>query len=212
MKISRNRLDGKIQKLSRGLAIYKVRASPYWRVRIWIPSQKKRIVRSTRAKTRLEAIQIAEEHLSLLGTRGVLDEVPNDKTYEYFADKLISLDKARGEAGEISPRQWQDTKSILHNKQSGSVHFFRDRDISTIQTKDYLAYINSVREKQPSLSAATISHISTAFRGVMKVAQAEGVILAIPSTPRVVRRKDNPRPYFRFSESNNEYQTLLDEA
>jgi hypothetical protein len=46
----------------------------------------------------------------------------------------------------------------------------------------------------------------------MKVAQSEGVILAVPSTPRVVKRKDNPRPYFRFSESNNEYQSILDEA
>ena len=43
---SRNVLQGKIINLRRGLAIYKVKASPDYRVRVWIPSQKKRIVRS----------------------------------------------------------------------------------------------------------------------------------------------------------------------
>ena len=209
---SRNKLNGKIHALARGLAIYRVKASPYWRVRIWIPSQKKRIVHSTKTDNRIEAMQIAQEYLSSLGTRGVLDEVPQDKTFEHFADKLVSLDKARGEAGEISARQWKESKSILHNKKWGSVRFFRNRDISTIQTKDFLAYINSVRETQSGFSATTINHISTAFRRVMKVAQSEGIILDVPSTPRVVKRKDNPRPYFRFSDSNNEYQRLLDEA
>jgi len=210
--MSRNQLQGEIIPLRSGLAIYRVKASPYYRVRIWVPSQKKRIVRTTKSTNRVEAIKAAEEYLSSLGTRGVLDATPKDKTYEYFADKLVSLDKARGEAGEISPRQWQDTKNLIHNKQWGSLRFFRSRDVSTIQTKDFLAYINSVREKQPSLSATTINHISTAFRRVMKVAQAEGVIPDIPSTPKVVKRKDNPRPYFRFSESNNEYRAIVDEA
>jgi len=210
--ISRNALDGKIHTLAQGLAIYRVKASPYWRVRIWIPSQKKRVVHSTKTDNRIEAIQIAQEYLSKLGTRGVLDETPKDKTFEHFADKLVSLDRAKGEAGEISARQWKESKSILHNKQWGSVHFFRGRDISTIQTKDFLSYMNSVREKHSSFSATTISHISTAFRRVMKVAESEGVIAAIPSTPKIVKRKDNPRPYFRFSDDNNEYQSILDEA
>ena len=81
-----------------------------------------------------------------------------------------------------------------------------------IRDRDFLAYINSVREKKSSFSATTINHISTGFRRVMRVAQSEGIILDVPSTPRVVKRKDNPRPYFRFSDDNNEYQAVLDEA
>jgi|SRR5579862_1347882 len=210
--VSRNTLNGKIHKLAHGLAIYRVKASPYWKVRIWIPSQKKRVVHSTKTDNRIEAIHIAQEYLASLGTRGVLDAVPKDKTFEHFADKLISLDKAKGEAGELSARQWRQSKSLLHNKDWGSVQFFRSRDITTIQTKDFLAYMNSVREKQSSFSATTINHISIAFRRVMKVAQSEGIILAVPPTPKIVKRKDNPRPYFRFSDDNNEYQALLDEA
>jgi hypothetical protein len=209
---SRNALDGKIHNLARGLAIYRVKASPFWRVRIWIPSRRKRIVRTTKTTSRVEAIQAAEELLSSLGTRGVLAEVPSEKTFEHFADKLVSLDKARGEAGELSKRQWRESKSLVQNKNWGSIKFFRDRDVATIQTKDFLAYMNFVRENAPSLSAETINHISVAFRRVMKVAQSEGVIFDVPTTPRVMKRKDNPRPYFQFSPENNQYQAILDEA
>jgi ribosomal protein L28 len=209
---SRNALVGKIHTLARGLAIYRVKASPFWRVRIWVPSQKKRIVRTTKTTSRVEAIQAAEELLSSMGTRGVLAEVPRDKTFEHFADKLVSLDRARGEAGEISRRQWKESKSHLQNDKWGAIQFFRNRDITSIQTKDFIAYMNFVRQTDSSLSAGTINHIATTFRRVMRVAQSEGTILAIPATPRVVKRKDNPRPYFRFSPDNNEYQAILDEA
>ena len=209
---SRNALDGKIHKLARGLAIYRVKASPFWRVRIWIPSKRRRIVHTTKTKDRIEAIKIAEEHLASLGTRGVFTEVPQEKTFEHFADKLVSLDKARGEAGEISRRQWKESRSLFQNKKWGSVKYFRNREITTMQTKDFLAYITFVRKSDSSLSAGTINHITVAFRRVMRLAQSEGVILDVPSTPRVVKRKDNPRPYFRFSEDNNEYQAILDEA
>jgi hypothetical protein len=208
---SRNTLQGKIQKIAHGLAIYRVKASPYWKVRIWIPSQKKRVVHSTKTDNRIEAIQIAEEYLASLGTRGVLDQVPKDKTFQYFADKLISLEKVRGESGEISRRHWYETKSILYNENWGLIRFFRNRDVSTIQTKDFLAYIHSVREKH-SFSTSTLNHISSAFRKVLKVAQSEGIIVDIPSTPKVMKTKDNPRPYFHFSDNDNEYKIILDES
>lgn len=132
MAKSRNSLDGKIVNLRRGLAIYKVSASPYWRVRIWVPSQRKRIVKSTKVTNCVEAISIAEEYLSSLGTRGYLESVPTEKTFEHFADKLVQVDKARGESGEISLRQWSHSKNMLHNRKWGAIGYFRDRDITTI--------------------------------------------------------------------------------
>lgn len=65
---SRNALDGKIVKLRSGLAIYKVNASPFYRVRVWIPSQRKRVVRTTKADNRADAIAIAEEMFASTGT------------------------------------------------------------------------------------------------------------------------------------------------
>ena len=99
MVSSRHSLDGKIVNLRRGLAIYKVKASPYYRVRIWIPSQRRRVVKTTRATDRVEAISIAEGFLDTLGTRGYLNEVPQSRTFETFANKLLRNEKARGERG-----------------------------------------------------------------------------------------------------------------
>ena len=91
---SRNILQGKIINLRCGLAIYKVKASPFYRVRVWIPSQKKRVVRSTKTADRAEAISVAEEFLNTLGTRGRLNEVPQSRTFETFANKLLLNEKA----------------------------------------------------------------------------------------------------------------------
>lgn len=210
-KQSRNALDGKIVILRRGLAIYRVKASPFWRVRIWVPSKKKRVVKTTKATTRVEAISIAEDFLSAMGTRGLLIATAKDLTFEHFADRLVQIEKVRGEAGEISSRASNNTKNLLNNPTWGAVKFFRSQDIRAIQTKDYLRYINSIRQSDSQLSAGTLNHISVAFRKVLSLAQTEGVIDAVPSTPRQ-KRKDNPRPFFRFqplvSKENDEYALL----
>jgi hypothetical protein len=212
---SRNVLQGEIINLSRGLAIYRVKASPYYRVRVWIPSQKKRIVRTTKTNDRVEAIAIAEEFLNTLGTRGILNEVPQNRTFETFADKLLLNEKARGERGEISRRLWTVTKFYLNHKHWGVLRRFAKTDITTIQTKHYHQYLDWVQEQDSSLTPATLNHIASVFAKVMKLARLEGVIDFVPATPRV-KRMDNPRPFFRFhplvDKKHDEYKKLLETA
>jgi hypothetical protein len=212
---SRNSLDGKIVKLRQGLAIYRVKASPFYRVRIWIPSQRKRVVRTTKADTRAEAIPVAEELFASMSTRGALARTPKKQTFEHFADRLIEIERIKGESGRISRLQSANSKSILRNAVTGPVKFFGRRDIREIQTKDYLAFMSWVRERNSSLSPATLNHIAVTFRKVMSVAQSEGVIDAVPSTPRE-KRKDNPRSFLRFhplvTKDNDEYDKLLKAA
>jgi Phage integrase family len=212
---SRNVLQGKIVNLRRGLAIYRVKASPYYRVRVWIPSQKRRIVKSTKATSRVEAISIAEEFLTTLGARGVLKEVPQSRAFETFANKLLLNEKARGERGEISRRLWTVTKFYLEHKLWGVLRRFAKTDITTIQTKHYHQYLDWVQEQDPSLTPATLNHIASAFAKVMKLARQEGVIDFVPATPRV-KRLDNPRSFFRFyplvDKEHDEYKALLKAA
>jgi hypothetical protein len=212
---NRNALDGKIINLRRGLAIYKVKASPYYRVRVWVPSQRKRIVKTTKATDRIEAITIAEGFLNALGTRGYLKEVPQSRTFETFANKLLLNEKARGERAEISKRLWRVTKFYLEHKSWGVLRRFAKTDIGTIQTKHYHQYLDWVQEQDPSLTPATLNHISSTFNKVMKLAQQEGVIDNIPATPRT-QRKDNPRSFFRFyplvEKDEDEYKLLLSTA
>jgi hypothetical protein len=212
---SRHVLQGKITNLRRGLAIYRVKASPYYRVRVWIPSKKKRIVKTTKTADRAEAISIAEEFLNTLGTRGILNEVPQSRTFETFADKLLLNEKARGERGEISRRLWTVTKFYLNHKHWGVLRRFARTDITTIQTKHYHQYLDWVQEQDSSLTPATLNHIASVFAKVMKLGRQEGIIDFVPATPRV-KRLDNPRPFFRFSpivdKENDEYKKLLDAA
>ena len=53
MSKSRNEVDGKIHVIRKGLAVYKVRASPFYRVRIWVPSEHRYIVKSTKEISRI---------------------------------------------------------------------------------------------------------------------------------------------------------------
>jgi hypothetical protein len=212
---NRNTLQGKIINLRRGLAIYKVNASPYYRVRVWLPSQKRRIVKTTKTNDRIEAISIAEEFLNTLGTRGYLNEVPQSRTFENFSDKLLRNEKARGERGEISTRLWKVTKFYLDHKKWGVLRRFAKTDITAIQPKHYHQFLDWVQEQDPSLTPATLNHIASVFAKVMKMARQEGVIDFVPATPRV-KRKDNPRSFFRFyplvDKDRDEYKLILKTA
>ena len=215
MADSRNELVGKIINIRRGLAIYKVKASPYYRVRVWLPAQQKRLVRTTKATNRVEAITIAESFLDSLGTRGFLDEVPQGRTFEFFANKLLLNEKARGERGEISIRLWKVTKFYLEHKSWGVLRRFAKTDVGAIQTKHYHQYLDWVQEQDLSLKPATLNHISSTFNKVLKLARQEGAIDVIPATPRT-KRNDNPRSFFRFhplvEKDEDEYQLLLKTA
>ena len=212
---TRNALHGKIINLRRGLAIYKINASPYYRVRVWVPSQKRRVVKTTKTTDRVEAISIAEEFLNTLGTRGFLNEVPQSRTFETFADKLVLNEKARGERGEISPRLWKVTKFYLDHKKWGVLRRFAKTDVKSIQTKHYHQYLEWVQQQDGSLTPETLNHIASCFSKVMRLALKEGVIDFLPATPRV-KRRDNPRSFFRFyplvEKKNDEYKLLLKTA
>jgi len=209
---SRNELVGKIINIRRGLAIYKVKASPYYRVRVWLPSQQKRLVKTTKATDRVEAVTIAESFLDSLGTRGFLGEVPQGRTFKFFANKLLLNEKARGERSEISARLWKVTKFYLEHKTWGVLRRFAKTDVGSIQTKHYHQYLDWVQEQDPSLAPATLNHISSTFNKVMKLAQQEGVIDTIPATPRT-KRNDKSRSFFRFyplvEKDEDEYKLIL---
>ena len=101
------------------------------------------------------------------------------------------------------------------NADYGAVHFFKDRPIAKIETRDFNAFMNWVKRRRSDLSPGTLNHIAIAFRKVMSVAYTEGAIESVPDTPRQ-KNKDNPRSFFRFhplvSKERDEYKQLLAKA
>ena len=207
-------MDGETVEIRRGLHIYKVHASPFWRVRIRDPRNGKYVVRSTKEESKLEARKVAEEVFNNLFDKGSLSVVPREYTFEYFAEQVIK--EAHHDVGAGNRREGYvaNTKFPLFHKQWGLVAEFGKKDVRTLATKDYVAFINKVRDKDPTLSGKTYTAILTSFRKVMTAALLSGVITAIPETPKIKNvKKEVPRTFFRFypivSKENDEYKLLL---
>ncbi|HEY1475404.1 MAG TPA: hypothetical protein VGF53_15115 [Pseudolabrys sp.] len=207
-------LKGKIQQIHKGLAIYQINASPYWYARIRDTRSGRNIVRSTKETSRLEARKVAEE-LFVSTIRNAESTVPQNQTFGHFADELISLEKAKGQRGELHNRLWANTNFYLNHLKWGINRKFNKTSISEIQTTDYLEYLEWVRKRDSALKPATMNHLASTFSKVLKFARDKGVISIVPALPRI-SRKDTPRPFFRFyplvSKEEDEYKKLLDTA
>jgi hypothetical protein len=210
---SRNALDGETITIRRGLAIYKVNASPYYRVRIRDPRNGKYIVRSTKETSRIEARKAAEEMASALFASGATDAVPRQYTFEYFAD-LILKDAIQQVAVGMKPKSHQsDLSRQLKTKSRGLLNFFGRMDVRTIQTKDFTRFMRGIIEKEGAISSSSQNQLRVAFRKVMKTALEEGAIDAIPPIPKLSSPPPQPRPFFRFypltSKDHDDYDKLL---
>ena len=212
MSKSRNAVDGKIHVIRKGLAVYKVRASPYYRVRIWVPAEHRYIVKSTKETSRISAINSAEEFFAELKQNKFVDAIPKSRLFSTFADLLIDRQRQLAADGEIHPRQAKNDESLLLNE-AELVPFFGKRDVTTIKTSDLKEYFEKIRVgRARKYAPSTLNKKVAAFRKVLKIAYENGLIQSLPDTP-TAGRQDNPRPFFKFeplvSKERDEYQMLL---
>ena len=210
---SKNALDGKIITISRGLAIYKVKASPFWQVRIRDPRIKRYIVRSTKETSRIQARAAARELAhEVLGNE---KRVEREFTFRYYASRLIAKGERLIAQGERNANYVRTIRLCLNNPEWGLEKAFHVRDVRELKTRDYQEFMDKLAKKRPDLSTSTRNMLTATFRNVLKVARDDGVIDSIPATPRT-RQQDNPRSYFAFhplvAKENDVYQAILKAA
>jgi hypothetical protein len=210
---SKNALDGEIITISRGLAIYKVQASPFWQVRIRDPRIKRYIVRSTKETSRIQARAAAREMAyELLGSE---KRVEREFTFRYYASRLIAKGERMIAQGERNANYVRTIRLCLNNPEWGLEKAFHVRDVRELKTRDYQEFMDGLSKKRPDLSTSTRNMLTATFRNVLKVARDDGVIDAVPSTPRT-RQQDNPRSYFPFyplvAKEDDAYQAILKAA
>jgi integrase len=210
---SRHVLVGEIKEIRRGLALYKVRASPFWRARVWLPSEARYIVKSTKETSRLQAIEAAEELVAALGGGKLCEAIPKSRTFETFADKLIDKEQKLVAQGIRNRGMAKQDASIIQSPTYGLLAHFGRRDVASIHTRDINAYVAWMQSKSQKLLAfSTVNNRLSVLRKVLKLARDEGLIENVPATPRPPR-KDNPRPFFRFAplvpEKDDEYALIL---
>ena len=215
--MTRNALTEPIITIRRGLAIYKIGASPYWQCRVRIPGNRRYKTCSTKETTRLEARRVADEIYDTVRQQNAVAMVPKEFAFETFAHKLIKKQYELAKIGVVSLRLAKGDEGIILNKTTGLLKFFGGRDIRQVRSRDVNVYLQSVKETRVEPFAfTTYSNRISCLRKVFKIARDEAVIDTIPDTPRPFKKQDNPRPFFRFfplvSKEHDEYARILKTA
>ena len=209
-------LDGEILTIRKGLAIYKVNRSVFYRARIWDPKYKKYVVKSTKETSRIRARTAAEELFQSLSLAGKLSATPDEYTFKHFARLLMEQAEADVKQGRRKTTHIKDTKSILNRGSIGLLPFFGEMDIREIRTKDFVAHIREIERKRSDLSFSTVAQMKVVFRRVMKIARDNGIIEFMPDMPTFARKKQVPRTFFRFhplvSKDEDEWKRLTQAA
>ena len=192
---SRNALDGPITTIRRGVAIYKKRSSPFWYARVWDSRTKRSVVRSTKEKGKIAARQFAEDlAIELLGGKA---QIPKEYTFKHYAQRLIAISRTMVDLGQRNANYVNTIITFLENKEWGLQKQFQHRDVRELRTKDFADFLDKLAKDRPDLSDSTRNMMTATFRNVLKVAVRDGVIDAVPATPRD-RQRDNPRAYLPF--------------
>ncbi len=213
-------LDGQIITIRKGLAIYKIYKSKFYRVRIWDQKHKRYIVKSTKEDNRIQAREAADEIHKSLSASNTLSKTPQHYTFHHFANALLLQAQREVAKGSGKRAQVKDLRLILNQKEWGLLQYFADHDIREIQTKDFVSFTRSVDEKRPDLSYSSHNQIRATFRRIMKSARDEGIVQVIPETPTQNKKSKNerqePRAFFYFyplvKKEEDEWKKLLDAA
>jgi hypothetical protein len=197
-------------RLYQGLSIYRVENSTKWYVRVWDRKRKKYIVKSTGEDSAVKAKALAQElALSLLKAE---KPVEREFSFNNFALKLLHKSRLQQTSGDRSKGYVKALHWAIQNEDWGLLRFFGERDVRQIRTQTYQEYMADLAKRRPDMTPSTRNTLMATLRNVLKIARDEGVIDAVPETPRS-RVKDNPRPFFRFhplvAKDDDNYQKLL---
>jgi len=211
--VNPNALSEPIIQIRRGVHIYKVNMSPFWKVRIRT-SNGKYVVRSTKETSKIEARKAAEELSESVLRLAVA--APKHFSFGYFSDKFLEIAKNLSATGTRNPNYATDVIKTLQNPTYGLSKHFGKRDVRQIATQDYNSFIRKVMGQRPDLSKSTINIITSTFRNILGVALDNGAIPSVIQTPKPRdnrHQKPTTRPFFRFhplvSKSEDQYKRLL---
>ncbi|WP_292933940.1 hypothetical protein [Novosphingobium sp. PASSN1] len=152
-------------------------------------------MRSTKETSRIKARLAAEEIAADL--RGSVKRVEREFTFEAYGKRMIQKADRMVANGERHTNYARDIRYCLENEAWGLYRQLGAKDVREIRTRDYQQAMEKIQADRPDLSTSTRNILTSTFRNVLKVARDDGVIDAVPATPRA-RQKDAPRSYFPF--------------
>lgn len=189
-----------VPKYPDGLQIYRIQASRFYQVRLFVGS--KYVRRSTKCCDKKEAIEFAKKFYDEIKIAERLDESIHPDTFGAFAKILIQRQTA------MINRQERDRRLNVEDERKlkkDILPFFQKMSVSRITTADIEDYIDTISAER-RLSPSTLSKHLVVIRKVMNEALKRNFISHIPPIP-TRSPKDNPRPYFDADEYKQLYIT-----
>jgi hypothetical protein len=210
---SRNALDGEIIIIRRGLAIYKVVNSPFYKARMRNPKTGKYTVRSTKETARIEARRLAEELYESFLSGGSAKAAPTQYSFETYTKRFLEEARDLTDRGIRNPSYFRDAKLAVENRNYGLNRHFGNYDVREITTTHFNDYLRDLLKRNQAASKSLIAVVTATFRNIMKVAASDGLIPAVPATPKPKTAEPKPRPFFRFQplvdKRNDQYHKIL---
>ena len=202
----------KLKKLRPGLAVFRSNRSEVWYLRVFDKRRKEEgkspyLVRSTKERTQVEAISVAEEFYTDYFSSVNYIDIAKEFSFGYFAELLSAYQ--RDIAGNTrSARLAKDDNQILYRKDDGLVAHFGKKDVREIKTVDLKSYFLTLdRNRKKPLAVSTKNKHGILLRKVFIQAQENGALNTIPVIPKF-GTKDNPRVSFTESEYKHLLETI----
>jgi hypothetical protein len=183
------------------LKIYRIDASPYWQVRLFVEGRLKR--KSTGCTDRPEAIAFAKQFYDSIRIAQRLDINVHADTFHACAKYLIARQTAMVAGGQRDGRINKEDEKKLNKD---ILPFLATKAVSAITAADIQDYVDQLTTHR-QLTPSTIAKHIVVIRKVLKEAQRRDLLKSLPLFP-TISRKDNPRAYF----TDAEYKKLRDAA
>ena len=183
------------------LKIYRIDASPYWQVRLYVEGRLKR--KSTGHTERRDAIAFAKQFYDSIRIAQRLDINVHADTFHACAKYLIARQTAMVAGGQRDGRINKEDEKKLNKD---ILPFFATKAVSAITATDIQDYVDQLTMHR-QLTPSTIAKHIVVIRKVLKEAQRRDLLKSLPLFP-TISRKDNPRAYF----TDVEYKKLRDTA
>ena len=191
-------------KVFEGLYVYlDTKNSPFYYIRVRIPDQNKHIVRSSKTNSLVEAKHLAKDYFVSLSKDSNLTKTEKKLTIKYWCEKYYAyLEKLHPD------RHHRSEYNRLLSETTGIVRWFGSLDINEFNNLHILKYFE-YRDKESELTNNTKNKYISLYKSLLKFCFNNNAISNIPQIPTLkLVKRDNPRPSFKFTGKNNEYDKL----
>lgn len=179
------------------LQIYRIAASRFWQVRLFVG--RKYLRKSTKCENKADAIEFAKSFFDDVKLAQRMDFDIHRDTFAACASKLMERQEALVGRDERDKRLLSEDRKKLNKD---VLPYFGAKAVADITTEiidDYVDHLSRERKLSPS----TLNKHLVVIRKVLNEARRRGFLRSMPQIP-TVKKKDNPRPYF----SDDEYRKL----